>query len=117
MELRNIIQKLYREREKLDEVIASLEQVQTAAAARVERVKKRRGRTFMDQKERQEVSQRIWRATGPGATRSEVLPRHNSLASSQSVTLKACERTGEYRVLSSAVRTFDGTRADRVATR
>ncbi len=59
MELRIIIQKLYKEREKLDGVIASLEQVQSTAAARVERVKKRRGRTFMDQKERQEVSQRM----------------------------------------------------------
>jgi hypothetical protein len=59
MELRIIIQKLYKEREKLDTVIASLEQVQTAAAARVERVKKRRGRTFMDPAERQQVSQRM----------------------------------------------------------
>jgi hypothetical protein len=59
MELRIIIQKLYKEREKLDAVIASLEQVQIAAASRVERVKKRRGRTFMDPKERQQVSQRM----------------------------------------------------------
>ena len=59
MELRIIIQKLYKEREKLDAVIASLEQVQVAAASRVERVKKRRGRTFMDPKERQQVSQRM----------------------------------------------------------
>ena len=59
MELRIIIQKLYKEREKLDSVIASLEQVQSTAAARVERVKKRRGRTYMGPEEREIVSQRM----------------------------------------------------------
>ena len=59
MELRIIIQKLYKERAKLDEIISSLEQAQMIAAARVERVKKRRGRTSMDPAERQQVSQRM----------------------------------------------------------
>ena len=59
MELRHIIEKLYRERQKLDDILASLEQVQAAQAAREQRVKKRRGRTSMDAEERKEVSRRM----------------------------------------------------------
>jgi hypothetical protein len=59
MELHTIIQKLYKERTKLDDVISSLEQVLAAGAAKPERVKTRRGRTSMGAEERQIVSQRM----------------------------------------------------------
>ena len=61
MDLDNAIQELRREKERLERVIASLEELQrnaVAIPALTERVK-RRGRKFMDPKERQEVSQRM----------------------------------------------------------
>ena len=59
MELSTIIQRLYIERAKLDEMIASLEALQQSQAAKKRRVKKRRGRTEMGNEERQQVSKRM----------------------------------------------------------
>jgi hypothetical protein len=52
---------LYLEKERLERVIASLEELQrTASAAPLEaQLPKRRGRTSMTSKERQEVSERM----------------------------------------------------------
>ncbi len=61
MDLDKAIQELYREKDRLGQVIASLEELQRSAGAipaPTERVQ-RRGRKFMDPKERQEVSQRM----------------------------------------------------------
>ena len=76
MELDIIIQKLCQERGKLDRVIASLKQIQSAAAVKKERGKERRGRTFMDAAERQQVAERMrnyW-----AARRSSVPPSVNN---------------------------------------
>lgn len=60
MDLDKIIKNLQKERLKLDQLITSLEQLQTSAAARqAEAPKKRRGRKSMDSKGRQEVSERM----------------------------------------------------------
>jgi molybdenum-dependent DNA-binding transcriptional regulator ModE len=62
MDLYKAIRDLYAEKEKLEKVIASLEELQKAAeAAGTPVVKKRRGRKSMDQSERQEVSERMRR--------------------------------------------------------
>jgi hypothetical protein len=61
MDLDGTIQVLYREKERLEQVIASLEEWQRSAGeipAPTERVQ-RRGRKFMDPQERQEVSKRM----------------------------------------------------------
>ena len=61
MDLFKAIQELYAEKERLERVIASLEELQRnagAVPALTEGVK-RRGRKFMDPKERQEVSDRM----------------------------------------------------------
>jgi len=62
MDLYKAIQDLYAEKEKLERVIASLEELQRAAEAGssppVDGVK-RRGRKSMGSKERQEVSERM----------------------------------------------------------
>jgi hypothetical protein len=61
MDLSKAIQELRQEKERLERVIASLEELQrnaVAIPALTERVK-RRGRKFMDPQERQEVSQRM----------------------------------------------------------
>jgi hypothetical protein len=60
MDLYQAIQYLYGQREKLERVIAALEELQKSADAPVPpKSAKRRGRTSMDAKERQEVSQRM----------------------------------------------------------
>ena len=61
MYLFKAIQELYAEKERLERVIASLEELQRSAGAvpAVSKVAKRRGRKFMDPKERQEVSDRM----------------------------------------------------------
>jgi hypothetical protein len=62
MDLFKAIQDLYAEKEKLERVIASLEELQrTAGAAPVLPAKptKRRGRKSMSSEERQEVSERM----------------------------------------------------------
>jgi hypothetical protein len=61
MDLVKAIRELYREKERLERVIASLEKLQRSAGATpalTERAQ-RRGRKFMDPQERQEVSQRM----------------------------------------------------------
>ena len=61
MDLFKAIQELYAEKERLERVIASLEELQRSAGAvpAVTEGVKRRGRKFMDPKERQEVSERM----------------------------------------------------------
>lgn len=62
MDLYKAIQDLYAEKEKLERVIASLEELQRAAESSQSppaEVKKRRGRKSMGSKERQEVSERM----------------------------------------------------------
>ena len=63
MDLRKTIQELYAEKEKLERVIASLEELQRMVDANSDIVEaeptKRRGRKSMDSEERQEVSQRM----------------------------------------------------------
>ena len=61
MDLHKAIQELRLEKERLEQVIASLEELQGSAAVvppLAQRVKCR-GRKFMDPQERQEVSQRM----------------------------------------------------------
>jgi len=61
MDLDKAIQELYAERKRLERVIASLEELQRSARAvppLTESVN-RRGRKFMDGRERQEVSERM----------------------------------------------------------
>ena len=61
MDLYKAIQDLYAEKEKLERVIASLEELQRSAGALPVAPKpvKRRGRKSMSSKERQEVSERM----------------------------------------------------------
>jgi hypothetical protein len=61
MDLFKAIQELYVEKERLERVIASLEELQRSAGAvpALTQGAKRRGRKFMDPKERQEVSERM----------------------------------------------------------
>jgi hypothetical protein len=60
MDLTKTIQELYAEKERLERVIASLEELQrTAAASPVPGRSKRRGRKSMGAEERQEVSDRM----------------------------------------------------------
>jgi hypothetical protein len=60
MDLYKVIRRLYEELDKLDRVIASLEQLQrTATEVTAEPPKKRRGRKFMDEAARKEVSERM----------------------------------------------------------
>ena len=62
MDLDKVIAKLQGERAKLDEIIASLEQLKRSGAdVPKEVVKKRRGRKFMDEQDRKEVSERMKR--------------------------------------------------------
>jgi hypothetical protein len=61
MDLYKTIRELYAEKEKLERVISSLEELQRSAsgAANAAVVGKRRGRKSMNAKERQEVSERM----------------------------------------------------------
>jgi hypothetical protein len=59
MDLDSIIEKLHRERMKLDEIIASLQQLQQSYAAVAKEGLKRRGRKSMGAEERQQVSARM----------------------------------------------------------
>jgi hypothetical protein len=62
MDLYKAIQDLYAEKEKLERVIASLEELQrTAGSVAIPPIKptKRRGRKSMSSEERQEVSERM----------------------------------------------------------
>jgi hypothetical protein len=61
MDLYKAIQDLYAEKEKLERVIASLEELQRSSGAMpaLEKPANRRGRKSMSSQERQEVSQRM----------------------------------------------------------
>jgi hypothetical protein len=61
MDLHKAIQELYAEKERLERVIASLEELQRSSGAVpiLTESAKRRGRKFMDPRERQEVSDRM----------------------------------------------------------
>jgi len=61
MDLYKAIQDLYAEKEKLERVIASLEELQRTAGAlpSLPKPAKRRGRKSMNSSERQEVSERM----------------------------------------------------------
>ena len=61
MDLYKAIQNLYAEKEKLEHVIASLEELQRTAGAStaISHSGKRRGRKSMSSKERKEVSERM----------------------------------------------------------
>jgi len=62
MDLYKAIQELYAEKEKLERVIASLEELQRTAGGGVPvlpKAGKRRGRKSMSSKERREVSERM----------------------------------------------------------
>jgi len=62
VDLLKAIRQLYEEREKLDQVIASLEELQKSATHIEQGVlKKRRGRKSMDPQARKEVSERMKR--------------------------------------------------------
>jgi hypothetical protein len=79
MDLDQAVQELYAERRKIERVIALLEEMQRGAGAipALTQSVKRRGRKFMNPRERQEVSERMkkyWaarrkgkRTAGPGA--------------------------------------------------
>lgn len=61
MDLYKAIQELYEEKERLERVIASLEELQRTAGVALEQPKppRRRGRKSMTSAERQEVSERM----------------------------------------------------------
>jgi hypothetical protein len=60
MDLDKIIRKLYEERAKLDEIIRTLEQLhRSGPVVKSEVAKKRRGRKFMNEEDRKEVSERM----------------------------------------------------------
>ena len=61
MDIESVIQKLQRERARLDEIITSFEQLQQSVAVAVKKVPQRRGRKFMSAEERQQVSARMKR--------------------------------------------------------
>ena len=62
MDLDKVIAKLQGERAKLDEIITSLEQLQRSGGdVPKEVIKKRRGRKFMNEADRLEVSERMKR--------------------------------------------------------
>ena len=62
MDLDRVIAKLLGERAKLDEIITSLEELKrTGADVPKEIIKKRRGRKFMNEEDRREVSERMKR--------------------------------------------------------
>ena len=95
MDLYKAIQDLYAEKEKLERVIASLEELQRAAEGGqvMLRGSKRRGRKSMGDGERAEVSERMkkyWssRRKEEGKHQSERDPRGNNGIQSASLTLK-----------------------------
>jgi hypothetical protein len=74
MDLYKAIQELYAEKEKLERVIASLEEIQGSAGALSElpRSTRRRGRKSMNSEERQVVSERMrkyWASRRPAAVK------------------------------------------------
>jgi hypothetical protein len=78
MDLYKAIQDLYAEKEKLERVIASLEELQRSSGAipALDKPAKRRGRKSMSSQERQEVSQRMkkyWESRRKGGDK----PKHS----------------------------------------
>jgi len=59
LELNKIIEKLHKERAKLDDIIASLEHLQRTKLEAKKIIPKKRGRKFMDEQARKEVSVRM----------------------------------------------------------
>lgn len=59
MDLDKVIDKLYKERLKLDRVIAAMEELRKPGAQHAGAPKKRRGRKSLDEKGREEVSARM----------------------------------------------------------
>jgi hypothetical protein len=80
MDLYKAIQDLYAEKEKLERVIASLEELQRAGASVPEPAKpaKRRGRKSMTAAERQEVSERMRKYWASRRQAPERKPPHPS---------------------------------------
>jgi hypothetical protein len=77
MELDILIRKLTDERTKLDAVIASLEQLRKAVAETEKKLGKKRGRKFMDEQGRKEVSERMkkyWAARRMARVESDGIP-------------------------------------------
>jgi len=77
MELDILIHKLTDERAKLDAVIASLEQLRKAVSETEKKLGKKRGRKFMDEEGRKEVSERMkkyWAARRSARIQSGSLP-------------------------------------------
>jgi len=77
MDLYKAIQDLYAEKEKLERVIASLEELQRTAGAlpSVPKPVKRRGRKSMNSSERQEVSERMRKYWASRRQTKETEPR------------------------------------------
>ena len=60
MNINRVIRDLYEEKKRLDQVIASLEEMQRNASAKQDQTpRKKRGRKSMDDQARQEVSERM----------------------------------------------------------
>ena len=84
MDLYKAIQELYAEKEKLERVIASLEELQrTAGAAPLPTAKpaRRRGRKSMNSEERQEVSERMrkyWAQRRKQPAKTSGAPKENT---------------------------------------
>jgi len=80
MNLSKTIAELYEERMKLDMVIASLQQFGESSSSTTQNIS-RRGRKFMSQQERQEVSERM-RRYWAGRKAAQQLADHRTLAES-----------------------------------
>ena len=80
MDLYKAIQDLYKEKEKLERVIASLEELQRAGGSVPEMPKavKRRGRKSMNSTERKEVSERMRKYWASRRQGPNVQPLHPS---------------------------------------
>ncbi|MDQ6663333.1 MAG: hypothetical protein M3Z23_02950 [Acidobacteriota bacterium] len=59
MDLNKVIRDLYEEKKRLDQIISSLEQIQSMEVEDPNRTERRRGRKSMDPQARQEVSDRM----------------------------------------------------------
>ena len=77
MELDTLIRKLSEERAKLDSVIESLEMLRKAVNETAKKLGKKRGRKFMDEAGRKEVSERMkkyWAARRAAKANSSGVP-------------------------------------------
>jgi hypothetical protein len=80
MDLYKAIQDLYAEKEKLERVIASLEELQRTAGTlpMLPKSAKRRGRKSMNSQERQEVAERMRKYWANRRNHKEKQPDHHS---------------------------------------